>query len=880
MHSPTRVPAIGLLDTIGWIVPASLRAEWRDEWLGEMTYYWEREHGSRRARYSLYRRCAGALADALWLRRRHGGEHMLGHDIRFATRTLLRRPGFTAIVLLTLSLGIGATTSIFSVVNGVLLRSLPYAEPERLMMLRGVPTDEDSSKVSSATSHPDLVDYRAAARSFEQIAAYRSWEWTLTGRELNPTVVRGAAISANLLPTLGVSPARGRNFTPQEEEPGGARLVLLSDALWRGRYGSDPGIIGRTVTIDAEPYTVVGIMPADFAFPARSQIWIPLIPDDLERRERGVHRYGVLTRLARSATRESAETEMRGIARQLEEQYPEDNAKRTVQLVPLQEVIVRNVRPALLVLFGAVVVMLLIVCANVANLVLARAAAREREVAVRTALGAERGTLVRQFLTESLLIASAGGLGGLLVAHWGTRLLVANAPQQIPRASEIGLDPVVLAFALGVSLLTGLAFGIAPAIQYTRSGSYEGLREGRGTTATAGRRRVRHALVVAEIALAVVLVIGAGLLAKSFSRLQRVDPGFDPRGLLTAHILPPGVRYDTREKVRVFYHELRSRLEGTPGVRAVAVSMEHPLSPGWTTSFTIAGRPEPGPGLAPEARVRPVMPGYFRTLGIPLRAGRDIAETDRATSPGVVVVNESFVRMHFPNENPIGQRLLRNPWWEGMPESFEIVGVVADERYLGLDQETDPATYFAFEHFPLTNMYVTVKTDGDPMALVPAMRRVVWSLDRDLPLEEVHSMTELLNTSLAGPRFNAALIALFAVIALFLAAIGIYGVLAFSVAQRTSELGIRMALGAPRGTVVRLVVRQALVLTAIGVGLGLVAASWATGALRRLLFEVSATDPAVFSGVAAALALVALAAAYIPARRASRVDPMIALRAE
>ncbi|HJU90786.1 MAG TPA: ABC transporter permease [Gemmatimonadaceae bacterium] len=878
MRDASRIPALPLLGAIAWIVPASLRDEWRDEWLGEMTYYWERRGPHRRARLELYRRAGGALADALWLRRSHGGEHMLGHDLRFALRSLLRRPAFSATVILTLALGIGATTSIFSVVNGVLLRSLPYGDPERLVLIRGVPTDTDTSKVASAASYPDLVDYRAAAKSFEHLAAFRFWEYTVTGRDREPTVLTGAAISANLLPALRVQPALGRPFTLEEEQRGEERLVLLSDALWRGRYGSDPGILGRTINIDGNPHTVVGVMPRGFNFPREAQIWIPLVPDEVEQR-RGVHRYGLLARLGNGVTRESAEAEMRGIAKQLENQYPEDNAKRTVLLVPLQEQLVRNVRPAIMVLFGAVVVMLLIVCANVANLVLARAAAREREVAVRAALGAERGTLVRQFLTESVTLALVGGTLGLAVAYWGTKLLVANVPQEVPRAAEIGIDPMVLLFALGVSLLTGVVFGIAPAIQYTRPRSVEGLREGRGTTGSVARRRVRQVLVVAEVALAVVLVIGAGLLAKSFQQLQRVDPGFEPRGLLTTQVRLPTSQYD-REKTRTFYHQLVERLSNTPGITDVAVSMEHPLSPGWTTSFWIEGRPEPAPGLAPEARVRPVLPGYFRTTGVRLLRGRDIAETDRAESPGVVVINESFARTHFRGEDPIGRRLLRNPWWDGMPSSFEIVGIVADERYLGLDRETDPATYFAFEHFPLNNMYVTVKTDGDPLALVPALRRAIWAQDRDIPLDDVRPLGELLRETLAAPRFNTALLTLFAAIALLLAAIGIYGLLAFTVAQRTGEIGIRMALGAQRSNVVRLVVRQAVMLAGIGLLLGIVAASWATGTLERLLFEVSARDRTVFGSVAVVLSLVALFAAYLPARRASRIDPMIALRSE
>jgi putative ABC transport system permease protein len=521
---------------------------------------------------------------------------------------------------------------------------------------------------------------------------------------------------------------------------------------------------------------------------------------------------------------------------------------------------------------------------NVANLFLARAAARSREVAVRTALGAARGRLARQFLTESFVITAIGTTLGVGVAYWGSKLLVSRAPQTIPRANEIAIDGNVLLFLLVLAVVTAVIFGVLPALQMSRGVPIAALREGgRGMRGGIARRGLRQALVVSEVALAVVLVVGASLLVKSFWKMQRVDPGFVPDRMLVVRVQLPQSRYGgyaDAARVRAFYADLYSRLSSRPEVQSVAIGMEHPLSPGWTSSFTITGREPPPAGQEPEAGVRPVMPGYFRSVGAKLIRGREIQESDGPGAPGVTVINEAFARLHFPNEDPIGRRIQRAPWWPGMPASYEIVGVVADERFQGPRAPADPATYYSFTQFTFNDNWVLVRTKGDPNAFIPTLRQTVWAMDRDLPLENVRTMDEILGDSVADSRFNTALLTLFAGVALLLAAIGIYGVLAFTVAQRTSEIGIRMALGAQRSSVLRLVVGNGLALTLIGVAIGSAGALVAARALERLLFGVSTTDPAVFGFVAVALTAVALCAALIPAMRASRVDPIVALRSE
>jgi predicted permease len=865
-----------------WLAPAERRAEWIAEWIGELDHRWTtgecRGESPADARLMLMTRALGAIPDAFFLRRRLQEPLMLGNDLRQALRTLIRRPGFSAIVILTLSLGIGATTAIFSVVNAVLLRSLPYEDPERLVVLRGVPTNGDASKVAPSSSWPDYVDLRDGARSFAELAAVSSAVVTITGSTLEPAPVISATVTANLFHTLAVAPELGRGIASSDEPVGAPRVVVISHALWRTRLGGDSARLGETLTLDGIPHTIVGIMPATFGFPEATQLWVAMTPQK-EDLERGVHRLAVVGRLRPEVTRDAAEVEAKSLFARLEMEHPESNAFRTVSIDPMGASAVRRIRPVLLVLFGAVGLVLLIVCTNVASLFLARAASREREVALRLALGAGRGRIARQLLVESVLLSVAGGLIGLVLALWGVHALVAAAPSSIPRASEIGVDVRVLGFVLGLSLLTGIAFGAVPAFQLGGLDANGPLKDGSHAIAgSRATRRLRKVLVVAEVSLAMVLVIGAGLLLESIARLQRVEPGFDPERLLVTQLKLPPARYPDPARIRAYYDQVQARVSAIPGAASVALAFEHPMSPGWTTSFTIAGRPVPPEGQAPEARMRPVTPGYFRTAGVRLLRGRDISDRDRADAPGVVVINEAFAKRHFPSEDPIGQRLQRTPWWPNTPASFEIVGVIRDERFLGLSSDADPATYFPHAQLPFNDMYIVLKTRGEPAALIPMLRSEIWAVDRDIPLDNMRTMDELVGGSLARPRFVGMLLSLFAAAALLLAAIGIYGVLSYTVAQRTPEIGIRMALGAQQREVLRSVVGQGMALAALGIALGAVAAVGVTRALSGMLFGITPTDPVVFAGVAGLLAIVAAVAAYIPARKASMVDPLIALR--
>ena len=878
----SEVPGSSIIRAVAGVVPFARRPEWVAEWTGELAERWtsleRRGHATSAARFALVLRALGAVPDACWLRHRLTETPMLMNDLRYAVRTLIRRPGFATIVILTLALGIGSTTAIFSVVNAVLLRSLPFDEPDRLVMLRGVPTDGDASKVSQGSSWPDFVDYRAAARSFDELAAFTESIVTVTGATVEPAPIPAAAVTANLFRTLGVTPALGRGISDADQNPGEARVVVLGHALWRTRLGGDRAQLGQPLDIDGVPHTIVGVMSEAFGFPAGAQLWVPLTATG-PILSRGVHNLAVVGRLTAAATRESASAEARGIFRTLEIEHPESNAKRTATLDPLGESAVRGIRPVLLVLFGAVGLVLLIVCTNVASLFLARATAREREVAVRIALGAGRGRIARQLLVESILLSVTGGVIGLAIAVWGVDLLVAAAPGSIPRASEITVDLRVLGFVLGVSLLTGIAFGAIPALQLGRLDANGSLKEGAHTvTATRARRRARQALVIAEVALAMVLVIGAGLLIATIARLQRVDPGFDPRGMLVTHLKLPPARFAKPADVLAYYDDVRTRVEVLPGVEAAAFAFEHPLSPGWTSSFTIAGRAAPPAGHEPEARVRPIGPGYLAAAGIQLLRGRDITPRDRAGAPGVVIINEAFARRHFPGENPVGRRLDRGSWWPDMPGSFEIVGVIRDERFLGLSLDADPATYFPHAQFPLSDMYLVVRAAGNPADLVPSLRTAIWAVDRNIPLDGIRTMEDHLGGTLARPRFVGMLLGLFACAALLLAAIGIYGVLSYTVAQRTSEIGIRMALGAQHAAVMRAVVGQGMMLALAGIAIGAAAAIAATRALSGMLFGVEPTDPAIFIAVATLLAFTAFLATWIPARRASRIDPLVALR--
>ena len=864
-------PGARLINAIGLLVPSLQRDEWKAEWLGELA-----AHGQGKGWLSILAlrlRCLGAIPDAFWLRRRYREPLMISQNLRFAVRLMRRRPAFSSVVILTLALGIGGTTAIYSVVNAVLLRSLPYPEPDQLVMLWGEPTDGDVEKVATWNSHPDYLDYRSQIHSFSELAAYRSPLATLTMPGGEARFVETALTTANIFKVFAVEAALGRTYHPEEETPGAPRVAVLSHDFWRSRFAGDRNVLGQVVHLDGQPFNIIGVMPEGFRL-AGIDLWIPLVPGELES-SRGTHTLQLFGRLRPGISRETAERESKTVAARLEALYPADNAKRSVRLEGLQEAATGQSRAFLLGLMGGVVLVLLIVCTNVANLFLVRAAGREREMAVRTALGAGQGRLFHQFFTESMLLTILGAILGLPLAWWGVRALVAGAPQDLPRLNEIGIDLPALGFMLALAVAAGLVFGVVPAMYAFRHSIAQGIRErGMGPR----QAKVSRGFVVTQIALAGVLVIGASLLGKSLWRLNQVDLRFNPENLLVARIQLPQSRYPDPQKVLTFFSDLRNRLSTAPGVQSVSTAFEHPLSEGWTSSFVVSETERPKPGEEPEARVRPVSPGYIREMGLALIRGRDLDSRAAFGTPGEVVVNEAFVRRHFPDKDPVGKRIERQPWWPGQPASWEVVGVVANERFRGLAEEADPATYFPHAQFPMNEMYVLVRTANDPAVLRDVVRTTVWAIDRDLAIESIPTMEDVLADLTAVPRFNVQLIGLFALVALLLAAIGIYGVLAQTVTQRTPEIGIRLALGADKATVLRMVVGQGLKLSLIGAALGLLLAMVATRILATQLYQVPVRDPAVFGTVAALLVLAALLAAYLPARRASRVDPIVALK--
>jgi putative ABC transport system permease protein len=891
------VPGLALVRLAARVVPADRRDDWIAEWTGELAHATAIGRRTGAAPLLLHLgllwRALGALPDALCLRRLHGiaPMHSLDLDLRVAVRTLRRRPGFVAVVVLTLALGIGATTALFSVVNGVLLRPLAFPSADRVVVVEGTGRDGASEKVGQAASYPDYLDIRTAARSFEALGAMHTQQVAFVDAPGEPSTVLAQFATEDLWGVLGAQVVAGRLPRPDESRPGAAPVGVLGRAFWLRRYGGDPGIVGRTISLDGAPVEIVGVVAPPSRIVSEPAVWRPLVPDTLDT-FRGRHNLVLLGRLRPGVTREAAEREVKAITRRLELAYPESNAYRSARLVPLREAIVGDSRPALLVLFGAVTLVLLIGCANLASLFLTRATGRAREMAVRAALGAPRGRLVRQWMVESALLTVTGALLGGVVAWLGTRALLAWVPRTVPRADEVGLDLPVLLFLVGVSAATGLVFGALPAFARDGTSAGEGsplvLREGGRGNVGAGvaRRRARHLLVVGEIALATVLVVGALLLLKSFWQLDRADPRFAPDGLVVAPLKPPA-RYDVAPRIVPFYERVRAEVAAVPGVSDVSLAFEHPLREGWTSSYVIEGEAPPPRGTEPEARVRPVQPGYFQVVGVRLLAGRDVAPGDRFDAPGAVVVNEAFVRRHWPADlarpsRVLGQRIRRGPWWPGQPASFTIVGVVADEPMHGVGIPASPATYFPHAQFPMKEMWVVARVaDGMPAeALASALRAAVWRVDPAVPVDEVSSMRTLLGQSIAEPRFAAGLLSLFAGAALLLAAVGIYGVLAYGVAQRSAEIGVRMALGANRARVVRQVVGEGLAVALGGVALGLMGALAGGGVLASLLRDVRPHDPTVLGGVVVLLVAVATAAALLPALRASRVNPMSALRAE
>ena len=805
-------------------------------------------------------------------------------DLRFGTSMLLKHKAFTVVAVLTLALGIGANTAIFSVVHAVLLRALPYAQPEQLVWIwETSPKDDIKDEPASV---PNFTDWRSQSQSFKEMAAFATAAPVLTEAG-EPERIPGTSVTANFFATIGVEPMLGRGFVAEENKPGNNRAVILSHGLWQRRFSANPQIIGQKITLNGNPHEIVGVMSPGFKNPqpdeARpTELWLPLALDPAQAGRRSDF-LKVVARLKPEVGINQARAEMATITQRLAEQYPRTNYGWGVTILSLHERIVGNLRPALWTLTGAVGFLLLIACANVANLLLARAAARQQEVAVRTALGAGRGRLVRQFLTESALLSLTGGLTGLLVGWWGVKLLVALSPGNIPRLGEVALSGQVFAFTSVLAILTGVVFGLVPALYATNPNLSESLKEGgRGATEGVRSGRLRSALVVSEIALALVMLVGAGLMTRSFLRLQHVDPGFNPERVVTALISLPVSKYPEGPQITAFYHQLLERVRATPGVESAALGSGVPLASGAYNTFWIEGRPVPRPEEAqPDADYLRVSRDYFAALGIQFIRGENFAEWYADSVPGVAIISQSMARKYFPNEDPIGKRLTTGnpqpapgqtvPW-------RTIIGIVADTPSERLDTPRYPQFYVPFDQTGQRSLTLIARTAGDPLRAVGALRSATWSLDRDQPLYNIRTMEDLMASSVAARRFNMLLIGLFAGLGLVLAAVGIYGVISYSVNQRTHEIGVRVALGAGRRDILRLIVGEGLVLTLTGVGLGLAAAFALTRLLAGLLFGVGARDPLTFAGVAALLAVVALLACYLPARRAANVDPMIALR--
>ncbi|MGE0130009.1 MAG: ABC transporter permease [Blastocatellales bacterium] len=809
----------------------------------------------------------------------------LFQDLRYGARMLMKKPGFTLIAVLTLALGIGANTAIFSVVNAVLISPLPYREPDRLMQFWETNPLKNWTQANVAPAN--LFDWQRQNQSFTEIAAYIGSDKKgpgLAGLQMDaggePERIEGLYVTGNIFSVLGADAMLGRTLAEEETWAGKHTVVVLSYGLWQRRFGADPKIVGQKIMLSGRAREVVGVMPPGFYFPSKeAELWAPMGWDRNQLAQiRRPHFLRAVGRLKDGVTAEQARAEFNAIAARLEAQYPDTNTQMGVGLGPLKEWIVSDFSLPLIVLLAAVALVLLIACTNVASLLLAGASARAREAAIRAALGAGRWRIVRQLLTESLLLAFAGGALGLLLALWGKDLLVAYSPGDIPRLDEIRLDWRVLGFTLGAMLATTLLTGLAPALQSSKPQLASALKEGGQKGASGPGVRVRSALVVAEIALALVLVVVAGLMIRSFLLLQKVDPGFDSQNLLTLRVGLPGVRYGEDSQMQAFFEQAEARIRSLPGVVAVGSTTVLPLKGyQWTSDFTIDGRPPEDYGR--EVRHKEITPDYFRAMGLPLRRGRFFNGSDQAKSQPVIIINAALARRYFPGEDPVGRRLKfskpdRQDTWQ------TIIGVVGDEKQDSLSAEVKPEIYQSHLQRPQNQMSFVVRTAADPQTLTGAVREQIRALDRSLPVYEIRTMRDALSESLARERFVMLLLLGFAALALTLAAVGVYGVMSYSVTQRTHELGIRLALGAQTRDVLKLVLGQGLKLVSIGVVIGLAGALAAARVLNSMLFGVSATDPATFAGISLLLVVVALLACWIPARRAAKVDPMIALRCE
>jgi putative ABC transport system permease protein len=806
-------------------------------------------------------------------------------DVRYSARKLMRTPAFTSIVIGTLSLAIGATTAVFSIVNGVLLEPLPLRDGERVVAVSGIRRGQ-----RNPLSYLDFMDLRAQSKLVPAMSAMDNGTHNLTGTSGEPLRLSGTRVNANFFSVIGVSPIVGRTFVPGEDAKNAARTIVLTESLWRSRFGGDPKVLGRELMIDGHPYTVIGVAPR-VDIPRNTDAYLAFIPeaDEDDPSNRGAHYLSAVGRLAPGATVDGASAELAQIATRLEQRYPESNTRFSAVTIPLLESIVGKVKPALYVMLGGVGFVLLIACANVANLLLVRASTRETEIAVRTALGAGKRTLVRQLVTESMLLSITGAVVGTSLAAWAVDAVKAFGPRGVPRLDNVALDPKVLLFSITMSVLTGLLFGLAPALHASNTNVGQMLKEStRGSSGRRGTRRARGVLVVAEMALAVILLIGAGLLARSFVALTKVDLGFRADNVVSMNVSLPDAKYRWDRAQIGFANGVLERIKELPAVQSAALAFGRPLSEiGMRITFERTDRPPSTPDTRMVADVRSVTPEFFSTLGIPIRSGRGLRDTDLPNAPQVVVVSESFAKEYYPHENPIGKRIVIG-WGRQRSENKadtvnaggEIVGVVGDVKAFGPSTKPLATAYLPYVQAPLEELSLIVRSTASPALIINGARAAVKEADPDIPIFDVKTMKDALSESVAQPRFYAILLGSFAGIALIIAALGIYGVISYAVSQRTRELGIRIALGAQRDRVVRLVIGQGLTLTLVGIVLGMVGAYALTRLIATLLFGVAPADPVTFAAVAVVFVLVAVLASYLPARRAAAVDPIIAMRAE
>ena len=798
------------------------------------------------------------------------------NDFRYALRQLIKAPGFTFVAILTLALGIGACTAIFSVVNVVLLRPLDYPQPDRIVNIRetNLPQFPEFS-----VSPPNYLDWEKQTNSYEYIAAYSGAGLNLTG-EGEPQRLVGVKATAHYFDVYGIKPVIGRFLSPEEDAVGKNHVVVLSHGFWQRVFGGARDVVGRPIQLNGEPYQVVGVAPPGFGLASKVDAWTPMAfkPDETANDARGSHYINVVGRLKPGVTVAQAKAELEVIATQLAKQYPDSNKGWGIFMMPVQDYLVRDVKPVLYTLLGAVGCVLLIACANLANLLLARATARSREISIRAALGAGRARLVRQLLTESVVLAVCGGVAGVIMASLGLDALLALAPASLPRIGEIHLDLGVLLFSLALSILTGLVFGIAPAWLAARADVNEALKQGtRGSTEGGARGRLRSALVVIEVTFALVLLGGAGLLARSFMQLARVDPGFIPENATLLRLSLPQKKYAEKDQQIAFANSLVERVKTLPGVQAAGITHSMPLVGDYVLGFNIEGRPHIDPADLPNTNYYSVTPDYFRAMGIRLIRGRIFTPQDDAKAPRVAIINETMARQFFPGEDPIGKRInITNG-----PDTWrEIVGIVGDIKQYGVDKATSAQSYEPFAQVPFTSLNVVVRTTGSPAALLGALRPAVYAVDKDQPVGAIRPLEEIMAESIARQRFAMTLLTIFSAVALIIAAVGIYGVMAYNVVQRTGEFGIRMALGAQQRDVLQLVLTQGGKLIGLGLLIGLLATLAASRAMGSMLFNVSAYDPLTLASITLLLGAVALIACFFPANRATKVNPIEALRTE